>query len=120
MHTVVWTLDSKEADRTGFLVGDDRGELADLLKELQTYRETGQTLLDDLPDDNFVEWDKRAKMWAALLEGFFNKSPHLGSSEAEQLAIWGGEPRESQQDSAAAAIAHRLERIDWNIERFSV
>jgi hypothetical protein len=86
---------------------------------LQKFREVGQQPLDELPQAEFADWDKRARLWDAVLEAFFARSPHLGKAEAQQLTLGGWVESRSPEDSASEAIAHRIERIDVNLERFA-
>ena len=116
IYTVVWTLDTDETARTSFQVDDDAGALEALRTQLQELRDSGQMLLEQLPEADLTEWDKLATWWAALVAATFHGSPHLGKPEADLL--WADGDTTEPKDSASVAIAHRIERIDWNIKRY--
>jgi hypothetical protein len=118
IYTVVWTLDTDETARTSFQVDDDAGALEVLRTQLQELRDSGQQLLNQLPEADLTEWDKLATWWAALVWATFNGSPHLGKPEADLLVKWGDGDTTEPKDSASVAITHRMERIEWNIKRY--
>src|SRR5262249_32275103 len=114
-YTVVWTLDTEETDRATFVVNDDAGALNRLRDHLRVFRDQGQGLLDELPDAEFSDWNRRATPWASMLDAYFGSSSHLGKPEALQLEMpWSDEPSSTWQESASAAMRHRIGRIDRN------
>ena len=87
-HTVVWTCvtpDSREERvRVTFAVGDDAAACATVRHDLAERWEKGQALANELPADDFADWERRARLWVDELQELLLRLATPGSSGSKQ------------------------------------